>query len=214
MGRRPVGSHKADPPGSSPGPATTGTWLIANGRWPEGSSLTMSHLLFAIRLPPTEYANRQSGQVESLVPVGSTPTSVSKRREAGGGRPEENRPGWLPSAFLLPPSHFLLPPPIPWSNGTTPVRHTGDDGSTPSGINHKRAHGPTARRQLGRLSIRVRLPVSPLFTHGRQPDTVGRTALLTRFFCTGDEGSNPSPSALGEVHSLQFSVLSFGVASD
>ena len=116
-------------------------------------------------------------------------------RSVKGGRPEENQPGWLPSAFLLPPSHFLLPPPIPWSNGTTPVRHTGDDGSTPSGINHKRAHGPTARRQLGRLLIRVRLPVSPLIQHGRQPDTVGRTALLTRFSCTGDEGSNPSPSA-------------------
>ena len=82
VGRRPVGSHKADLPGSSPGPATTGTWLMANGRWPEGIS---GQEPFAIRQRQTEYANRQSGQVESLVPVGSTPTSVTVSRGSGDG---------------------------------------------------------------------------------------------------------------------------------
>ena len=43
-----AGPHKPGPPGATPGPAMTG------------------------------YANWHSGEVESLVPVGSTPTSVTE----------------------------------------------------------------------------------------------------------------------------------------
>ena len=45
----------------------------------------------------------------------------------------------------------------------------------------------------------VQLPVRSLFQPGRQPNTVGRAALLMRFSFIGDEGSNPSPSALGKL---------------
>ncbi len=97
----------------------------------------MSHLLFAIRQRQTEYANRQSGQVESLCLWVRLPL-----RSVKGGRLEVGDRRKIGQAGF--PSAFLLPPPIPWSNGTTPVRHTGDDGSTPSGIkSHRVAHTAT-----------------------------------------------------------------------
>ena len=54
-----------------------------------------------------------------------------------------------------------------WSNGTTAwlaTRRSGFD--SPTGPLNKWAHGPTGRRQLGRLEIRVRFPVGPLITEG------------------------------------------------
>lgn len=186
-----------------------GCWHMADGEWQMARGLLSGQEPSAIRHSPT--IDRVRKPVKR---PGREPGACGFDSHFGHFRLETGGTSTSPASFSLPTSYFPLPRSIPWSNGTTPVRHTGDDGSTPSGINHKRAHGPTARRQLGRLSIRVQLPVSPLIQHGRQPDTVGRTALLTRFPCSGDEGSNPSPSALGEVHSLQFSVLSFGGASD
>jgi hypothetical protein len=119
------------------------------------------------------YANWQSGQVESLAVVGSTPTSATGdglRVQRDGRRPRmpENGvqfPGgplkkakgrrnqanvMLPVAFSLFPFAFL------------------------------RAPGPTERRRLGRPAMRVQLPRGPL-QNGRQPDTAGRAAVLTRF---------------------------------
>ena len=70
-GRCPTGSHKAGAPGSIPGPATA--------RWAKCSA--GSHKPGPPGATPgpatTGYANRHSGQFESLVPVGSSPTSVT-----------------------------------------------------------------------------------------------------------------------------------------
>ncbi len=73
-GRCPTGFHKAGSPGSIPGPAIRG-WASAH---PGLMSLDSR-----VRPPDpplmTGYANRHSGEVESLVPVGSIPTSVTDK---------------------------------------------------------------------------------------------------------------------------------------
>ena len=55
---------------------------------------------------------------------------------------------------------------IPWSNGTTPARHAGNDGSIPSGItfagNRKRACMPLAASWVCNPAGWVRLPTGPL----------------------------------------------------
>ena len=68
--------------------------------------------------------------------------------------------------WVRPPLRSLVPPP-----GTA------------------RARRPKGRCQHGMLEIRVRVPASPLTvrqgsseTNGREPDTVGRAVVLTRFF--------------------------------
>ena len=74
-GRCPTGFHKAGAPGSIPGPAT----------YMRGWASAQPGLISLDRRvqppdPPlaTGYANWHSGEVESLVPVGSTPTSVTE----------------------------------------------------------------------------------------------------------------------------------------
>src|SRR5208283_4617793 len=71
-GRCPTGFHKAGLPGSIPGPATRG--------WAQAQPGLIS-LDSRVQLPNpqlmTGYANWHSGEVESLVPVGSSPTSVT-----------------------------------------------------------------------------------------------------------------------------------------
>lgn len=74
-GRCPTGSHKAGAPGSIPGPATEkcrGWTSVRRG-------LIRLARLVRLQDPPlaTGYANWQSGEVESLVPVGSNPTPVT-----------------------------------------------------------------------------------------------------------------------------------------
>jgi catechol 2,3-dioxygenase-like lactoylglutathione lyase family enzyme len=57
---------------------------------------------------------------------------------------------------------------VPWSNGTTPARHAGSDGSTPSGINRKQwSVGVAAARVLGKDEARVQFPDGPLLNYGR-----------------------------------------------
>jgi hypothetical protein len=172
-----------------------------------------------------------SATFENLTPVGQRPAKPHTLRPPGATpgpatddrvRKLEKRPGREPGEFVGSTPTSVIS--VPWSNGTTPARHAGGDGSTPSGINRrtrsvgvaaahvlgkdearvqfpdgpletwaagptarhlgrnqkigvqrpggplttmtKRAHGLTARRQLGRLAIRVRLPVGPLITEG------------------------------------------------
>ena len=76
-GRCPAGLHKADLPGSIPGPGTCG-WAGARPSFIRSEA--------EIRLPDPQlsvfmarYANWHRGQVESLVPVGSTPTRATDR---------------------------------------------------------------------------------------------------------------------------------------
>src|SRR5271157_3950556 len=86
-GRCPTGFHKAGTPGSIPGPATRG-WAQAQ---PGLISLDRSARL---RDPQflTGYANRHSGEVESLVHVGSSPTSVTELGTRSRG-PTAKTPG-------------------------------------------------------------------------------------------------------------------------
>ena len=78
VGQCSSGSHKPRPPGATPGPAT----FISAG-----------------------YANRQSGEVESLVPVGSTPTSVTGAPKVDG----RSTAGLTPRASHPQPSTLNLP---------------------------------------------------------------------------------------------------------
>ncbi len=94
------------------------------------------------------------------------PTPVQIRPPQLGGRVRKSvkRPGREPGESLW----VRFPPRLLmgcWSNRTTPALHTGNEGATPSRS-----------------------------TYGRQPDTVGRAALLRRF-SHGDKGSTPLPSA-------------------
>ena len=79
-GRCPAGPHKAGVPGSIPGPGTRG-WAGARPSFISSEA--------EVRLPDPQlsvfmarYANWQSGQVESLVPVGSTPTRATDRNSS------------------------------------------------------------------------------------------------------------------------------------
>ena len=86
-GRCPTGSHKAGAPGSIPGPATCG--------WAQAQPGLIS-LDRGVQLPDpplmTGYANWHSGEVESLVPVGSIPTSVTELGTRSRG-PKAKTPG-------------------------------------------------------------------------------------------------------------------------
>lgn len=152
-GRRPSVPHEDGSPGSTPGPGTCRA---------------------AIRpLNATEarYANRQSGRVESPVPVGSTPTraisSSSIRpvvqrlrllsyKQARGvrfppGRLGEARPGLAAMGG--------------WSNGKTPGLHPGDRGSIPRPVHWSAITTEDSRKRLARLLSRrggANLPQSAL----------------------------------------------------
>src|SRR5262245_14881897 len=82
---------------------------------------------------------------------------------------------------------------VPWSSGNdawlTPRKRWFESIRYYLGCSAK-----LVRRRLRTSEIGFQLPGSPL-NYGRQPDTAGRTALLTRLSREGDEGSNPSPSA-------------------
>ena len=86
-GRCPTGFHKAGLPGSIPGPATRG--------WAQAQPGLIS-LDSRVQLPnpqlTTGYANWHSGEVESLVPVGSSPTSVTELGTRSRG-PTAKTPG-------------------------------------------------------------------------------------------------------------------------
>ena len=69
----------------------------------------------------------------------------------------------------------------------------------PSGPLDKRAHGPTGRRQLGRLEIRASFPVGPLLRKVAGYGSPGRFAKP----CGAARcrvGSNPMPSAVLETN--------------
>ena len=73
-GRRLIGFHKAGVPGSLPGPAT----VLRVDQCPAAAHNHCNLVqLLNPRLDLAKYANRQSGQVESLASVGSTPTLVT-----------------------------------------------------------------------------------------------------------------------------------------
>ena len=71
------------------------------------------------------------------------------------------RPGREPGDFVGSTPTSVIP--IPWSNGTTPARHAGDDGSTPSGINRqRRSVGVPGAHRFGKAEDRVQFPDGPL----------------------------------------------------
>ncbi len=106
MGQCSAGPHKPGPPSATLGPATTG------------------------------YANWHSGEVESLVPVGSSPTPVTDTKHD----PVVQRQRRLGDS-------------------------QEDDGSSPSGIT-RRSVGVPAAHLLGKEEDRVRFPNGPLKTMG------------------------------------------------
>ena len=157
-----TGPHKPGLPGATPGPAT---------------------------LTRTGYANWQSGEVESLVPVGSTPTSVTyddpvvqRRRRLGDSQENDGSSpsgitckirsvGVLAAHLLGKEEDRVQFPDGPleqksWAGmyrGATDPCKIGVVGSTPiRSTGRQRAHGPTGRHQNGILEIRVQLPVGPL----------------------------------------------------
>lgn len=156
-----------------------------------------------VRLPDplltlTRYANRQSGEVESLVFVGSSPTLVTHDPVIQRLRrldDTQEADGSTPSGITR------------WSAGVSEARVFGKDEDRvrfpggplelmgwhvprrrltfaksvrrvrfPSGPLKARAHGQTARRQLGRLEIWVRFPVGPLKRKVAGNGLSGRTA--------------------------------------
>ena len=87
-GRCLTGSHKAGVPGSVPGPATD---YLRVDQGPAAVHARCSLVrLQNPRLELAGYANRQSDQVESLVNVGSNPTSATARWSRG---PKAKTPG-------------------------------------------------------------------------------------------------------------------------
>ena len=125
-----------------------------------------------------KYANRQSGQCETLVMfVGSTPTLATWARRPKVGRQFRNLE-------------------IRVRVSVSPLEDMGrqPDRSGRSGLLSRdaarrkmveffsvtRAHGPKVRHQFGRLEIRVRVSVGPLEDVGRQPDMDCRSGLLNR----------------------------------
>jgi hypothetical protein len=82
-----------------------------------------------------------------------------RKLEKRSGREPDDFVGSIPTSVIA----------VPWSNGTTPARHAGDDGSTPSGINRqRRSVGVAAARVLGKDEARVQFPDGPLeiWAHG------------------------------------------------
>ena len=81
-GRCPAGPHKAGPPGSIPGPETLRAGrcsaefhkLGSRGSTPGPAILTNNEQLSIYQEATARYANWHSGQAESLMSVGSTPT--------------------------------------------------------------------------------------------------------------------------------------------
>ena len=73
-------------------------------------------------------------------------------------------------------------------------------GSSPtaSARSEKRAHGPTGRRQLRTLRIRVQLPVSPLKKQSRGPTA---TTLGSH---PGNDGSTPSGTIFNSMSAVEF----------
>jgi hypothetical protein len=72
-----TGPHKPGRPGATPGPATLNVLLSLRERT---TGLNIPHAEREEYGVATGYANRHSGEVESLVPVGSTPTPVTGKR--------------------------------------------------------------------------------------------------------------------------------------
>ncbi len=155
VGRRSTGSHKAGPPGSSPGPATGGKTKDERAETRASNGVSGSRLC-------------------SLVSRLSRPSTQT-------GKAARSR------AWCL------------WVRLPLRSLRVGGLGS-----------GVGSQQEVLRTSTsgsRLPTPVSRLI--GRQPNTVGRAALLMRFSFTGDEGSNPSPSAGGrEAISRQLSAVS------
>lgn len=126
-----AGSHKPRRPGATPGPATC--WKMSAAR----------------------YANRKSGQVESLVCVGSSPTLVIRKDRLVVGH-------WLfEGSGLFPLINSMTNDQRPITNdqfirsrrltAKVPGLHPGDGGSIPSGTTARRAmlggqqHGPVVQ---------------------------------------------------------------------
>ena len=154
VGQCSAGPHKPGPPGATPGPATTG------------------------------YANWHSGEVESLVPVGSSPTSVTgmipwssgndawaDSREDDGSSPSgiTRRSVGVSAAHLLGkeedrvrlPDGPLVGWHVPWRR-LIPARSVRWV-RLPSGpLITRRARGPKGRHRPGVAEIRVRFPAGPL----------------------------------------------------
>lgn len=159
VGRRPVGSHKADPPGSSPGPAT-----LRKDESRERSDESQSLAIGLLALVSSLSALFSSGP--------STQTGKAARsrawclwvrlplRSVKGGRLEAGDRRKIGQSRFLQPSYFLLPTssfdPVvqrhdtsptywrrwfdsirdqsqagSWSNGKTSARQVVDPGSTP-----------------------------------------------------------------------------------
>ena len=121
-------------PVSIPGPATAGrTWK-------------------------TGYANWQSGEVESLVPVGSTPTSVTETIPWSNGKD-----AWVTTRKVM--VRFHPGSLLRRSVGVLAARLLGkeeDRFDSRTDLSMRRAAGPTGRRLVCTQAIGVRFPGGPL----------------------------------------------------
>ena len=160
-GRCPTGSHKAGAPGSIPGPATCG--------WAQAQPGLIS-LDRGVQLPDpplmTGYANWHSGEVESLVPVGSSPTSVTdkehdpvvQRQRRLGDNQESD--GSTPSGITD----------AKWSVGVLAAHLRGKEEDPvqlrDGPLESMGWHVPRRRLTLARSVRWVRLPSSPLDVSG------------------------------------------------
>ena len=153
-GRCPTDSHEIGVPGSIPGPATCCGWASA----PPG----LISLDGRVRPPDpplaTGYANWHSGEVESLVPVGSSPTPVTEDPVVQGQRrlgDNQESDGSTPSGIT------------DWSVGVPAARLLGreeDRVQFPNGplIDKEWATGPKGRHLVCTQEIGVRVPGGPL----------------------------------------------------
>ena len=142
-----AGSHKPRRPGATPGPATC--WKMSEAR----------------------YANRQSGQVENLVCVGSSPTLVTQtnpKRQRGRTLLEVSKSLERSPSLTLRVSETSS---VPSSNGEgawpTPRRRWFDSIRDYCSSSVTRRTTTRACRSMGgclpcKQAIRVRFPVGPL----------------------------------------------------
>src|SRR5262249_56742843 len=70
--------------------------------------------------------------------------------------------GQLEKLVILSVRLRLRPLAVPWSNGTTPARHAGDDGSTPSGITDVMVCRCFGEHRRGKAEGLVQSPDEPL----------------------------------------------------
>jgi hypothetical protein len=145
--------------GSNPTHATKKTQNASAGHWRAQVAVTHPHFALAVRLRPGALIHRP-------VRLSVQDTSLSRWKDG----------------FNSHTGHFDKGPACRW--GRLILARSVRSVRLRSGPLKERADGPTGRHRPGVAEIRVRFSVSPLW-YGRQPDTVGRAALLMRAPLTG-----------------------------